>query len=145
MKIGISACLLGDNVRYDGKNQKSEELLELLKGHELIKICPEVFAGMPIPRIPMEIINNSVVNKAGVDLTNDLKIGITKSLAIIKDCDFFILKNKSPSCGVSLIYDGTFTGKLIQGNGLFTQALLRQNKKVFNNEDLDEIKAYLNL
>jgi len=144
MKIGISACLLGDNVRYDGKNQRNDKLLELINGHDVVKLCPETYSGMTIPRTPIELQANKAIDRDGNDVTDILNKGVNICLDLALDCDFFILKNKSPSCGYGKIYDGSFSNTITKGYGLFAQALIKQNKKVFNDEDLDKIKAYLN-
>lgn len=139
MKIGISACLLGDKVRYDGSGKANKQLIELLEKHETVKICPEVSAGFPIPRSPIEIMNDKVKNKDGEDLTDKLYQGSYECFEKIKDCDFVILKTKSPSCGYGQIYDGTFSGRLIKGDGIFTQLCLKNNIRVFTETQIDDI------
>ena len=119
MKIGVSACLLGRNCKYNGKNNYNASLCALLKGHEVVEICPETFGGLPTPRVPCEIINGKVIGKNGVDFTANYIKGSKIALDKIKDCDLLILQKRSPSCGNSLIYDGTFSGKLISGKGVF--------------------------
>lgn len=138
-KIGVSACLLGDNVRYDGSNKKNEKLIKLLEGYEIISICPEVLGGLNVPHLPCERKNNIVINSNNEDVTNSFISGANKALEKIKDCDFVILKTKSPSCGYKKIYDGTFSNKLIDGNGVFTDLCISNNIKVFTEEDLDII------
>lgn len=143
MKIGISACLLGKNVRYDGSNKKNDKLLELLKGHELIEICPEFLANFSVPHLPLEIKDNKVYTSDLEDVTDKLLNGSKVAYELIQDCDFLILKSKSPSCGYKKIYDGSFSGLLIDGNGIFTNIALANNKKVFSDEDFDSITTYL--
>ncbi len=140
MKIGISACLAGDKVRYDGTDKKNKKLLRILNGHELIKICPEMAAGFPVPRESLEIRNGRVYSASSKDITGKLNKGALKCLEIIRDCDLVILKEKSPSCGVYQIYDGSFTGKLINGHGLFTQLCMENNIPVYSENDIKEIK-----
>jgi len=143
MKIAISACLAGDSVRYDASNKRNDDLLSLLKDHEIIKICPEISADLTIPRDPIEILNNHVITSNNIDITDKLYKGCLKCFEMIKDCDFVILKDKSPSCGYGKIYDGTFSNKLIDGNGIFTDLCLRKNIKVFNEKQLAEIKEHI--
>ena len=140
MKIGISACLAGDRVRYDGTDKMEQELLKILKDHELIKICPEMAAGFPVPRESLEIKDGKVYSSGGKDVTKKLQKGAVKSLEMIMDCDMVILKERSPSCGVYRIYDGSFSGKLIEGHGMFTQLCLEHNIPVYSENDIDEIR-----
>ena len=143
MKIGISACLLGDKVRFDGKDKRNEKLIKLLKNHEIIKICPEIESGFPIPHLPIELKNNKAYTKDNKDVTKQLIKGSNKTYQIIKDCDLIILKTKSPSCGYQKIYDGSFTNKLIKGNGIFTQICIDNNKKIYTDEDIDLLTKLL--
>ena len=136
MKIGVSACLLGHNVRYDGHNKKDEELINLLKDHEVIPICPELSAGFTIPRPAIELRENKAINTNGEDLTACLQTGARLCLEKIKDCDLLILKSRSPSCSPGYIYDGTFNHILIPGNGIFAQMAIDRQIPV-----CDETKA----
>lgn len=140
MKIGISACLTGDKVRYDGTDKENKELLKILKGHELVKICPETAAGFSVPRKSLEIRNGKVYSVSNKDITEKLHKGAMKCLEMIQDCDLVILKEKSPSCGVYQIYDGSFSGKLIEGHGSFTQLCLEHHIPVYSENDIEEIK-----
>ena len=137
MKYAISKCLLGYNCKYDGKNNLREKLKELEKNNEVILICPEVFAGLPIPRIPFELKDNKAINKEGTDITDKVIEGCTKTLKLIieNNVDIVILKENSPSCGVNYIYDGTFTHTKISGEGLLTQMLKKHNIKVISDVD----------
>ena len=136
MKIMVSACLLGDNVKYNGGNNKNDGLIKFLDDYEVIKVCPECLGGLPIPRVPSEILGNKVYNKDGVDVTDKFLLGALKTLEIAKDNNIkvAILKRNSPSCGSGMVYDGTFTKKLINGNGK-TAELLQENGIVILNED----------
>lgn len=143
MKIGVSACLLGYNVRYNGSNKRNSKIIELLNGHEIISVCPEVFAGLPIPHAPIELRNNEVIDYYGKNYTTEIQIGIQKAFDLSKDCDLFILKSKSPTCGVSKIYDGSFTDTLIDGDGLFAKLCKNNGKLVFSENDIDKLKELL--
>ncbi len=140
MKIGISACLTGDKVRYDGTDKRNSELLKILKEHELIKICPEMTAGFSVPHEPLEIRNGKVYSSSERNVTKKLNEGAHECLKMIQDCDFVVLKERSPSCGVHLIYDGTFSGKPIEGHGLFTRLCLENGIPVYSENDIEEIK-----
>ena len=136
MKIIVSACLLGDNVKYDGTNNKNNELIEFLKNYEVIKVCPECLGGLSIPRVPAEIVSSKVINKEGIDVTKEYYLGAEKALEIAKDNNIkiAILKKNSPSCGIGSVYDGTFTHTLINGDGI-TSRLLKENGIMIYNED----------
>lgn len=127
--ILVSACLLGANCRYDGNNGKNEDVLELLDGYHLVPVCPEQLGGMETPRFASERRGpKTVINQSGQDVTAFFIKGAeeTLKLAEIFDCKKAILKERSPSCGHGMIYDGTFTGNKIPGSGV-TAALLEKN------------------
>ena len=140
MKIMVSACLLGDNVKYNGDNNKNQELIKFLKDYEVIKICPEVMGGLSIPRVPSEILNDKVFNKDGHDVTNYFNDGARKVLELAKkeDVKVAILKERSPSCGSIFIYDGTFTSQVIKGEGITTKLLKENNITVLNENNYHE-------
>lgn len=145
MKIMVSACLLGDNVKYNGKNNYNRKLCELLKQHEIFKICPEVMGGLSLLRDPAEIVKNKVLTKNGLDVTKEYIKGARIALKIAKDENIkvAILKSNSPSCGNHKIYDGTFTNNLISGEGV-TAKLLRENEIfIFNENELDLIREFI--
>lgn len=144
MKIAVSACLLGHNVRYDGSNKQNNELLKLLKNSEVIPICPEVLGGLNIPHLPCEINGNQVINSNKDDVTKYFKSGSLLAYEKIQGCDFVILKTKSPSCGYRKIYDGSFSGKLIDGNGIFAQICINNKIKIYTENDIELIKAKIN-
>ena len=147
IKVLISACLLGDNVKYSGGNNLTPELVTLLEKYKvkIVKICPECFAGLPIPRVPSEIREDKVYGKDGRDITEEFLIGAEKTyqIAKIKQVDFAILKERSPSCGSTHIYDGSFSGNIIPGQGITAKRLTEEKIKVFSEENLEEIEKYL--
>ena len=147
IKVLISACLLGDNVKYSGGNNLTPELVTLLEKYnvDIVKVCPECFAGLPIPRVPSEIKETKVFSKDGRDITEEFLSGAEKTFKIAKEnqIDFAILKERSPSCGSSYIYDGSFSGKVIQGQGLTVRKLNEENIVIFSEENLEEIEKYL--
>lgn len=128
MNILISGCLLGINCRYDGKGKLIDAYEQLSKKYNLIPICPEQLGGLTTPRTPAEIVNQRVITKEGVDVTEQYTKGANEVLQLAKlyQCTIAILKERSPSCGSNSRYDGTFTGTLINGDGI-TAALLKEN------------------
>ena len=115
MKILVSACLLGINSRYCGGGCLNEAVASLAKKHFLIPVCPEQLGGLPTPREPDEIQNGRVYEKSGKDNTEEFTRGAQETLRIAEllGAEAAILKQNSPSCGPSMIYDGTFSGKKI--------------------------------
>ncbi len=138
MKILVSACLLGRNCKYNGGNNRNEKVIQFLEGKEIIPVCPEVAAGMPVPRLPVEIRDGRIISIEGKDLDDAYRKGIKRTLAPLdlEDIDLAILKAKSPTCGVHEIYDGTFSGKKIKGQGLLAAALMEEGVYVIDENDL---------
>lgn len=138
MKIMVSGCLLGENVKYSGGNNGNNKVLEYVEGHEVISVCPEVMGGLPIPRKPGEIVDGTVRNADGTSVDREYRQGAAKALeiALKEGVDEVILQSRSPSCGVNQIYDGTFTGKKIKGSGVFARLLMENGIKVIDAEDL---------
>ena len=138
MKIAVSACLLGENCKYNGGNNFSEKVSEYVKGHEVIPVCPEVFGGLPTPREPSEIVDGIVRHKDGSSVDMEFRKGAEVAFKIIKEkeVELVILQSRSPSCGVNTIYDGSFSGKIIKGHGVFAEILLRNGIKVIDVADL---------
>ncbi len=132
MKIAVSACLLGINYKYNGGNNYSEKLEKLLKKHEIIPICPEVLGGLPIPRDPSEIVNGEVLTNKGKSVDKEFRNGAKKALKIVKEsgAELVVLQSRSPSCGLGKIYDGSFTGRLVYGDGVFVKLLKDEGIKV---------------
>ena len=124
----VSACLLEDDCKYNGGNNYDEEIFKELEKYELIPVCPEIFGGLSTPRKPSEIVGDKVINNEGLDVTNNFKRGAEETLELAKKLGVkkAILKAKSPSCGNGKIYDGTFTGTIIDGDGITTK-LLKEN------------------
>lgn len=147
MKALISSCLLGRNIKYSGGNNLTPKLVEILKKYnvELVEVCPEAFGGLSIPREPAEIINGKVLNRVGKDVSLEFEEGAQKTLnlAIKNEVDFAILKERSPSCGINYIYDGTFTKKLISGKGLSAKILVENDILVFSEEELEKIENFI--
>lgn len=139
-KIIVSACLLGENCKYSGGNNLDPRVVEFVQGREVIPVCPEVLAGLGIPRTPMEIRDGVVVSRDGAAVDTAVRAAVAQLLAQLKDepIECAVLKSRSPTCGVHQIYDGTFSGKLVDGAGVLAQALLDAGYAVLDNEDLEE-------
>ena len=138
MKIIVSSCLLGENCKYNGGNNRNEKLLRLLSGHTVIPVCPEVLGGLPTPRVPAEIVNGRVTNREGISVDEAFRKGAEKALEIAQkeQPDLIILQSRSPSCGVKQIYDGTFSGTLIPGKGVFAEMARKAGFLVRDVEDV---------
>lgn len=137
----ISACLCGCDCKYNGKNNKNESCVELLKRGKAVLVCPEQLGGMTTPRVPSEIIKNdgniSVISKEGKDVSKEFKKGAKEALKIAKlvDAKVAILKDGSPSCGSKYIYDGTFSGNKIKGEGITAKLFMENGIKVFSEDE----------
>lgn len=142
MKILVSACLLGKNCKYNGGNNLNQGVLEFIEGYEVIGVCPEQLGGLSTPRLPAEIVAGLVTNKEGVSVDNEFRKGAQEALAVALEnkVDLAILQSRSPSCGVKEIYDGSFSGKKIKGQGVFAKLLSARGIKVLDAEDVGERK-----
>lgn len=138
MRIAVSACLLGENCKYNGGNNYSKKLVDYIKGNEVLSVCPEVMGGLPVPRESAEIVNGVVSHKDGTSVDKEFRKGAKKALKTVKEqkVDLVILQSRSPSCGVNSIYDGSFSGKLISGKGVFADLLQKNGIKVMDVSDL---------
>lgn len=156
-KILISACLLGRKVRYDGKASTvcGDHIAQWSKQKRLVAICPEVAGGLSVPRPPAEIVGGSgedvldgrarLVTEDGQDVTEAYLSGARQTLLLAREHDVVmaILKARSPSCGSSIIYDGSFSKQKRPGMGVTAALLRREGIAVFSDEELDEAQKYL--
>lgn len=143
----VSACLAGEKCRYDGESNTIDAIVKMVNDGTAVALCPEVMGGLPIPRIPCELKRNpdgslNIIDKnnnnhteafiRGSELALDaaVKAGITKA----------ILKHRSPSCGCGLIYDGTFSGKLIEGNGVTAELFIKSGIKVITEIEFENLQ-----
>ena len=128
MNILVSACLLGMDCRYDGTHAYCPALEQLMAEHVLIPVCPERRGGLDTPRVPAERQGERVVTRDGDDVTSAYIAGAQEALRLARqyDCRYAIFKERSPSCGSGAIYDGSFSSRLIPGDGVAAQ-LLRKN------------------
>ena len=148
--ILVSSCLLGNAVRYKGDANPCDVLIKYKDCGRFIAICPEVFGGLSIPRPPSEIVGGSgedvwqgaakIINDQGVDVTDSYKNGVLKAAEYCKTHHItaVILKERSPSCGTHLIYDGTFTGTRILGKGVTAAYFAQLGLPLYSEEELTE-------
>lgn len=136
-KYIVSACLVGKNTKYNGGNNLNNKIIEFLKDKEYILVCPEVSGGLTTPRSPSEIVKDKVINKEGKDVTYEFNLGSNKEIERVKEfgATKAILKSKSPSCGKDYIYDGTFSGNTISGDGVFVKELKRLGIEILTELD----------
>ena len=141
INILVSACLLGLDCRYDGKNCLNEKVIRLREHANLIPVCPEQMGGLPTPRDPSEIVGGRLLSSKGKDVTENYDKGAEMALKLARmyDCRYALLKQKSPSCGSGVIYDGTFSGKTVIGNGNTTKLLLENGIICYSDEDIEEL------
>lgn len=140
-KILVSACLLGEFCKYNGGNNKNDEVIGLGKYFELIPVCPECFGNLPTPREPSEIKDGRVYSKSGDDVTDNFFSGAEQTLYIAKEsnCPAAVLKERSPSCGFGEIYDGSFSGALCTGNGITADLLYNNDIRIFGESKVQKL------
>ena len=133
----ISACLLGHSCRYDGRSKPNESILALSEKYNLIPVCPEVLGGLPTPRVPSEIVGERVLMRDGRDVTENYRHGAERALEIARanSCTVAILKARSPSCGKGKVYDGSFMGRLTEGDGVAARLLSDAGITVYTEEN----------
>ena len=143
MTVLVSACLLGVACRYDGaaKGLPDSVLRELMARHVLVPACPEQLGGLPTPRAPSERLGSRVVARTGADVTDAYTRGAQQTLALAQrfGCTAALLKQRSPSCGKGEIYDGTFTGTRVSGDGVTAALLSAHGIRVYGEDDVAEL------
>lgn len=145
MKIVVSACLMGESCKYNGLDNYHRELVEACErtGTEVLLVCPEVFGCLPIPRDPSEIVNGEVRTCEDISVDREFPLGVQRALDMCEraggpsEISACILQDRSPSCGVGRIYDGSFSGTLTTGNGVFVDLLLRHGYRVIPASEFD--------
>ncbi len=137
MKLLVSACLMGLCTRYDGENQENPQVMALAERHNLIPVCPEQLGGMSTPRPASEIRGSRVINRLGADVTQAFAWGAEQGFKAYRlcGCEAAVLKRRSPSCGKGQIYDGSFTGKLVEGDGVFAALLKTHGVPVYGEDE----------
>lgn len=138
MKI-VSACLAGYPCRYNGEAFPFQPVIDLVGQNKAVPVCPEQLGAFATPRVPVEQIGDRFFTSTGEDVTDAFKKGaqIALKIALITGCDETILKSRSPACGCGQVYDGSFSGKLIDGDGVFAKALKENGIKVYTEENFD--------
>jgi len=138
VKVVVSACLLGENCKYNGGNNACPRVMEFVKDKEVIPVCPEMQAGMGCPRIPIEIVDGVLTDRNGKNVDAPMRKTIREILQSLEGEQILcaILKSRSPTCGVKQVYDGTFSGTLVDGAGLFAQAMLDAGYRVMDAEEV---------
>lgn len=141
MNILVSACLMGINCRYNGKSEIISELEELKSKYNLVPVCPEIYGGLKTPRNPAEIVSDKVLTNKGEDVTENYAKGAKEILKFAKfyNCEYAILKERSPSCGFGNIYDGTFSKSLIDGNGITADLLAKNGVRIIGESKIKEL------
>ena len=136
--IIVSACLLGENCKYSGGNNKSENVIKYLENKEYILVCPEQLGGLK--KDGHDVLDGSVkvLSNKGIDVTSNFIKGAEETLKIAKECNAkkAILKAGSPSCGYKKIYDGTFCGNKIKGMGVTAAILNKENIALLDEDDI---------
>ena len=140
-KLLISACLLGRNCKYNGGNNYVPLTEELKERYDLVPVCPEAFGLLPIPHDPSERVGDKVLSKSGEDVTQAFRKGAEKTLAVVEKegVRLAVLKERSPSCGCGSIYDGTFTGTVVPGNGVAAELLLSRGVVIYGESRIGEL------
>lgn len=140
----VSACLLGENCKYNGENNYSEKVIKLVDGRKCVSVCPEVAGGLPVPRQPAEIRDGRVLGKEGADYTQAFVKGakaevercLREAQEAGEEIELAIMQPRSPSCGAGRIYDGTFSKILIDGDGFLAALLKRHGIKVVTADEI---------
>ena len=140
MKVLVSACLLGENCKYNGGNNWNPAVAEFVKDKEVLPICPEMLAGMGCPRTPIEIVDGVLMDRNGNSVEGAMQEALASVMEMIRQeaIQCAVLQSRSPTCGVNQVYDGSFAGKLIAGSGKFAQALKNAGYQVIDAEDLQK-------
>lgn len=142
-KILISACLLGENCKYNGGNNYTPEVEALRERYELVPVCPEQLGGLPTPRTPAERVGDRVVNREGADVTDAFRQGAEKTLEIARASGIAkaVFQVRSPSCGSGTVYDGTFSGTLTAGQGVTAELLEKNGVNICRSDQTGELMA----
>lgn len=132
----VSACLAGCHCRYDGEAASDERVVQLVREGRALPLCPEQMGGLATPRPPFELSGGYALDAEGNDLTPRMLRGVEEAMRLVElaGCRMAILKSRSPSCGFGTVYDGTFTGTRIEGNGLFADRLHRAGLIVYTDQ-----------
>ncbi|MBE6635581.1 MAG: DUF523 domain-containing protein [Ruminococcaceae bacterium] len=143
-KLLVSACLLGVASRYDGKSKKvlsENEMARLAEKYDIVPFCPEIYGGLPTPRVPSERRDGGVYMKNGECVTENYNKGAAEALHICRLLGIgrALLKERSPACGKDRIYDGSFSGVLVPGAGVAAELLMKNGISVYGESDIAEL------
>jgi uncharacterized protein YbbK (DUF523 family) len=141
VKILVSACLLGENCKYNSGNNYSAAVAEFVKDKEVLPVCPEMMAGMGCPRTPIEIVDGVLMDRKDNNVDASMRKAVAQALELIRkeEIQCAVLQSRSPTCGVNAVYDGSFSGKLIPGSGVLAQALELAGYRVIDAEDIENL------
>ena len=136
----VSGCLAGLSCRYDGGSMPCEPVRRLVLAGRAVTACPETLACLPVPRPPSEQRDGRVVSRDGKDLTEAFERGACRAMRIVQEngCTAAILKARSPACGCGRIYDGTFSGALCDGDGVWTRKLREAGLDLYTEDNLPD-------
>ena len=142
VKILVSACLMGRNCKYSGGNNYCAAVASLAREHEIIEVCPEVLAGLGTPRTPVEIVDGVLMDRDGNSADAAIRGAVATLLQQIEgqNIDYAVLQSRSPTCGVRQVYDGSFSGRLIPGSGVFAKALMDAGIRCVDAQEFAEEK-----
>ena len=140
-KLLISACLLGRNCKYNGGNNYHPLTEKLREQYDLVPICPECMGQLPIPHDPSERVGDKVLSKSGADVTAAFRLGAEQTVKAARKSGAkkAVMKERSPSCGFGAIYDGTFTGTVVPGNGVAAEALVAEGVAIWGESRIEEL------
>lgn len=143
MRVLVSACLLGCNCKYNGGNNYSEKAAAFLKDKEVVGICPEMLTGLGAPRKPVELVKGHAQSADGEDFDELFLEGVRRAMEQLEGqkIDLALLQSRSPTCGVRQVYDGTFSGRLISGQGMFAAALAQKGIPLLDAEELSHSQS----
>ena len=139
MKVAVSACLLGENCKYNGGNNYAPRIVEKLAGEKILPVCPEGLSGAGVPRKCVELRSGRAINADGLDVDDFYRAGAEAALAqlIAFGAECAVLKSRSPTCGVREIYDGTFSGHLVPGSGIFAAMVRDAGIRVIDSDEFE--------
>ena len=140
-RILVSACLLGVYCRYNGERKQMDGIERLMECAELIPVCPEILGGLPTPRPAAERVGDRVMNREGADVTEAYRRGAEETLRLAElfGAKMALLKERSPSCGMGKIHDGSFLGRIVDGSGVTAELLAAHGISVYGESCIDEL------
>ena len=141
-RILVSACLLGVYCRYNGERKQMDGIERLMERAELIPVCPEILGGLPTPRPAAERVGNRVMNREGADVTEAYRRGAEETLRLAElfGAKMALLKERSPSCGMGKIHDGSFLGRIVDGSGVTAELLASYGVTVLGESEVKRFR-----